>query len=115
MVHDSTGPEPHSRWRNTAPVFCGGALPAADAGGGVTGVPIATGPISWALLTAIVGALVVATVWWMRRWSDSGPVPSDHALYDHALGDHALHHHPEPSPVGVAATDSEPVREPALR
>ncbi len=76
MTEQGSGPVRPTRLRRGAPVLCGGAVPAGDLGNGVTGVPIASGPVSWVLLTVVIGLLVVATLWWMRRWSESGPAPS---------------------------------------
>lgn len=53
-------------WTN-GPIFC--AIPAAGSGEGITGVPIASGPVSGVLLSVVLAALVLATWWLMRRWS----------------------------------------------
>ncbi len=54
-------------------MFC--AIPAAGTTDGITGVPIASGPVSGVLLSIVLAALVLATWWLMRRWS-SGPGPA---------------------------------------
>lgn len=72
ILDDSDTSPPPGRLRRGAPVMCGGALPAADAGSGAAGVPIATSPVSWVLLTVTVGLLALATLWLMRRWSATG-------------------------------------------
>lgn len=61
-------------WTNGPPMFC--AIPAAGSGEGITGVPIASGPVSGVLLSVVLAVLVLATWWLMRRWSTGGPGPA---------------------------------------
>lgn len=61
-------------WTNGPPMFC--AIPAVGSGEGITGVPIASGPVSGVLLSVVLAVLVLATWWLMRRWSTGGPGPA---------------------------------------
>lgn len=58
---------PSRRWLEGS-LLCGAPV-VGGLGGGATGVPIAHGPASWALLGGVGVALAVATAWLMRRWS----------------------------------------------
>lgn len=67
--------------RHSGPVFC--AIPAAGTTDGITGVPIASGPVSGVVLSVVLAALVLVTWWLMRRWSTtaSSPVVEDRRLW----------------------------------